>query len=204
MDELKEIWGKINEAKQPEEELTTDQLQQIGSQQSLGVISKLSRNVRAKMYYAIFFTVAFGTGLPFVFPLASQILLLIMIAAYLIGSILLYQEYKILQAGIDMTQDILSGLQAYRDRIKRVLKYEELVALCLYPVSVTAGFLFGMQVVDREARIMNQTLHWVALILSIVVMTIGGHMLARWMNKKAFGKYLDQLEGNIHELEGAE
>lgn len=199
MDELKKIWGNL-EIKASEPQLTSKEIKASIHNKSKGVLDKLRKNVRVKMYYAVFFTLAFSVAVPFIFPLVAQVLMVIMIAAYLVGTILLYQELQVLNTGVDMSQNLLSALITYRNRIKRVLRYEEVVGLCLYPVSITACFLFGLQVASPKAPIMHQNIHWIALVTSLIIFTIGGNWLAKWMNRKAFGKYLDELDNNIEEL----
>lgn len=201
MDELKDAWGELETKSENFTGLSEEEIHQSGKKKSYGVIEKLHEQVKRKFYLALFFTVVIGAGIPFAFPLASQILLLILWVAYMVGTILLYQEKNILSKGVDMSQDILHGMKAYHQRVKRVIHYEEIVALTLYPVSVSGGFFLGRQLVDREAEIMNETLDWVILIVSIVILTIGGHWFSRWLNRLAFGKYLDKLEENIKELE---
>lgn len=202
MDELKEAWGSIKSETEEFTHLSEEEIMANISAKSSGTIEKLRKNVKYKLGYAIGFSAVFGGIIPFAFPLASQVLLTVMFVAYLVGAVLLYQELQILKKGLNMDQDIRHGLIEYRDRIKRVLKYEESTALALYPVSVSGGFFLGMQLVDRDAEIMTETFHWVVLILTIVLFTIGGNWLAKWMNRKAFGKYLDGLDETISELDG--
>lgn len=201
MDELKKAWGELSGQSDKFAELTPEEIQENVRSKSSGLMEKLRKNVRKKFYFCLFFMLAFGIGVPFVFPLASQILLLILWAGYLIGSVLLYQEYKALRSEVDMAQDIHQGLLAYYHRIKRVLHYEELIALTLYPVSASGGFFLGIKLVDKEAQIMNNPADWVVLIVMLIVFTLAGNWLAKWMNRKAFGKYLRQLKENIEELE---
>lgn len=201
MDELKEAWGSIKRETEAFSLSTEAEIKANVSAKSSGTIEKLRKNVKYKLGYAVGFATVFGGIIPFAFPLASQVLLMVMFVAYMVGAIFLYQELQILNKGVNMDQDILHGLIAYRDRIKRVLKYEESTALTLYPVSVSGGFFLGMQLADRDAQIMSQTLHWVALITTIVLFTIGGNWLAKWMNRRAFGKYLDRLDETIAELQ---
>lgn len=202
MDELKEAWGSIKSETEEFTHLSEKEIMANISAKSSGTIEKLRKNVKYKLGYAIGFAAVFGGIIPFAFPLASQVLLTVMFVAYLVGAVLLYQELQILKKGLNMDQDIRHGLIEYRDRIKRVLKYEESTALALYPVSVSGGFFLGMQLVDRDAEIMTETFHWVVLILTIVLFTIGGNWLAKWMNRKTFGKYLDGLDETISELDG--
>ncbi|WP_421878455.1 hypothetical protein [Marinoscillum sp.] len=202
MDELKEAWGSLKRKTEGFTNLTEDEIKFTVNTKSKGIIAKLRRGVKYKLGYAIFFTIAFAIIIPFAFPLASQILLCILLMAYAIGGILLYQELQILNKGVNMDNDILTGLKQYRDRIKRVIRYEEIVGLTMYPISTSGGFFLGMQLVDREAVIMDKAWHWVTLIITVLLFTVIGHFAAKKMNEKAFGKYLAQLEDNIEMLEG--
>lgn len=200
MDELKHVWGKIEEQQTPFVPPSTAEIMKNISAESAGLIGKLQRKVRQKLNYAIFFTIIFALVIPFSFPLAAQVMMSILFVAYLFGAIQLNEELKILQRGIDMTQSVLHGLEAYRDRIKRVIRREETIALTLYPVSSSGGLFLGMQLVDREAAIMTKSYQWIILILTVIISTLACHWLAKKMNEKAFGQYLRQLDNNIDEI----
>ncbi len=198
MDELKEAWGSIKT--EGFTNLTEAEIKNTVNTKSTGIIEKLRKGVKYKLGYAIFFTMVFAVIIPFAFPIASQILLCILLMAYAIGGILLYQELQILNNGVGMDNDLLTGLQTYRDRIKRVIRYEEIVGLTMYPISTSGGFFLGMQLVDREAVIMDKAWHWVTLVVTVLLFTVIGHFAAKKMNERAFGKYLSQLEDNIEML----
>ena len=200
MDELKEAWGSIKSKTEGFTNLTEAEIKNTVNTKSTGIIEKLRKGVKYKLGYAIFFTMVFAIIIPFAFPIASQILLCILLMAYAIGGILLYQELQILNKGVGMDNDLLTGLQTYRDRIKRVIRYEEIVGLTMYPISTSGGFFLGMQLVDREAVIMDKAWHWVTLIVTVLLFTVIGHFAAKKMNERAFGKYLSQLEDNIEML----
>tara|TARA_B100001250_G_C19591142_1_gene696373 strand:- start:26 stop:643 length:618 start_codon:yes stop_codon:yes gene_type:complete len=201
MDELKKAWGSLKSKTEGFTNLTEEEIKHtVNDSTSFGIIEKLRKNVKYKLFWAIFFTIVFAIIIPFAFPLASQILLSILLMAYAVGGILLFQELKILNKGVDMDGDLLSSLKTYRDRIKRVIKYEEIVGLTMYPISTSGGFLLGMQLFNREATIMDKSWHWGVLISTVLLFTVLGHFAARKMNEKAFGKYLAQLENNIELL----
>ncbi|MBR08256.1 MAG: hypothetical protein CMP48_11360 [Rickettsiales bacterium] len=201
MDELKEAWGSIKSKTEGFTNLSEEEIKfTVNDSRSIGVIEKLRKNVKYKLGWAIFFTIMFALIIPFAFPLASQILLSILLMAYAVGGILLFQELKILNKGVDMDGDLLSSLKTYRDRIKRVIRYEEIVGLTMYPISTSGGFLLGMQLFNREAVIMDKAWHWATLIITVLIFTVLGHFAARKMNERAFGKYLTQLEDNIELL----
>ena len=201
MDELQKAWNEIKTETGKFTTVDRTEVEEAIHVRSKGPIGILRKKLRIKWYFCLLFTVLIAVGIPFVQVLASKILLLVLLAAYLIGDILLYQEDRILKKGIDMGASVKESLNLYYKRIRDVLKYEELIGLTLYPVSITAGFFIGMRLGDPTDEIMNETRDWVALVISVLVFTPLSHLLARWMNKVAFGKYLKELKKNINELE---
>lgn len=199
MDELRQAWDQL---KQDNEDFTNFQPAEIESairNQSNGLLASIRKKVFLKWLFCLLFTIIIAVGTPFVNVLASQILLLILLVAYLFGDIMLWQEYQYLKHGIDMSKNLKEGLNEYFDRVQRVLRYEETIGLVLYPFSLSAGFFLGLSF--GENPIMSETKHWVALIICIIIFTPAGHLMARWMNKKGFGKYMKQLKQNIEELD---
>lgn len=194
MDELKQAWAQW-ESESP----ISENLPSAGNPQD--VLQQILRNVKRKLWYAVFFTLAFAIGIPFTSPLLSQALLCILLAAYLTGSILLFQEWKILRQRVDMTQDVLHNLTTYRDRVLRVIRYEELIALTLYPVSISAGFFVGLKLYNHEAELMDRTTEWIILILLILIFTLAGHRVSHRLNQRAFGHQLQRLNENIQQLQ---
>jgi hypothetical protein len=202
MDELKELWKDVKREKNNLTGFSATEITTHISTKSRGTMQTLRRKVLTKLLFCLFFTVLLGVFIPFAFPLPSQILLTILLIAYVIGDVLFYQEYKELGKEINMDRDLLINMKTVRDRIKRVIRYEELTGLVLYPFSVSAGFMLGLSIKDESY--MDRTSDWVALAIVIIIVTPAAHWLARWMNKKAFGKYMERLEKNIKELENTE
>ncbi len=205
MDELKEAWGSLKSKTEDFTNLSDQEIKHsIRTIRSTGIMENLRQKVKYKLLWALFFALSFAIIIPFAFPLASQVLLTILLMAYAIGAMLLYQELQVLNKGVPMDSDLLTGLKAYLDRIRRVLRYEEMVSLTLYPVSASGGFFFGMQLVDREAAIMDKAWHWATLIVTVLLFTFIAHLATQKMNAKAFGQYLTQLEANIERLQSEE
>lgn len=198
MDELKEAWQSIS---LKDVNLSGIEIRKDLHAKSQSVLSKLKRKVRLTVRATSTFTLAFAIITPFVFPVASQVLLLILTMAYLVASILLYQQYQVLQKGIDLHNSLLDSLNSYKKRILTLLKYEELVALCLYPISITAGFLYGRKLFDPGAVLFSKPRDWFMLIALTITLTLIGHLAAKWFNKYSYGKYLARLDDYITELE---
>lgn len=202
MDELKQVWEDIKKKKNNLTDFSSEEINKSISSKSKGTMQSIRKKVLHKLYYTVFFTLVIAVYVPFASPLPSQALLLLLLVAYLIGCILFYQEYKLLGKQIELDMNLLHASRLFRDRIKKVLHYEELVGLILYPFSVTAGFMIGLTLEDD--RYMDRPLDWIVLVIVILVVTPGAHWLAKWMNRKAFGKYIERLENNIGQLEKIE
>ncbi len=204
MDNLKALWNDLKQDTNQMTDLSKSEIQTTINQKSKGIMKTLRKKVFQKFLYCVFFTVIIAALIPFAGVMASKILLSIMLAAYIIGDILLWQEYLALKQHIDMMSNLLENMVAVRDKIKSVIKYEQLIGLALYPISVVAGLLLGMSVGKENPVIMDKTSDWVVMVVSILIIVPISHWAAKAMNKKAFGKYLDKLENNIIELEKIE
>lgn len=203
MDDLKQVWQEFKIDTSDLTDFSENEIRISIGKKSNGIMETLKKKVLTKLYFCLFFTLVFAVYTPFANPLPSKILLLILLAAYIIGDILLYQEWKELQTDIEMDQDLRSNMVAFRDRIKKVIKYEELIGLSIYPISATAGFMIGM-VAAGDGSYMDEQKDWIALVVVLIVLTPLAHWLAKSMNRRTFGSYLNKLESNILELEKAE
>jgi len=204
MDELKQVWKDFKKENNELTAYSTNEIILSISKKSNGTMQALRKKVLIKLILCLFFTVLLAVYIPFAYPLPSQLLLLLLLIAYLLGDILFYQEYKILGREIDMNKDLLLSMKTVRNRIKKANKYEELIDLILYPFSFTAGFITGLTFEDQNRAYMVDSKDWIALIIAIIIFTPLGHWLAKWMNKRSFGKYLNRLEENITQLEKIE
>jgi hypothetical protein len=199
MDQLKVAWKNI----QPEnvkDDIDRIKLEEIINTKSKSPMDTLRQRVLIKWYFSLFFTLVLVVGIPFVDVLVSQILLSILLMGYVFGDVMLYQEYRQLKKVMNMDDNIRDTLEAYRKRVKNVLYYEELVGLTLYPISLSAGFFLSGFLSDPEGFMTERT-DWVFFVIMLVILVPASHFLARWMNRVSFGKYLNQLDENIKELQ---
>lgn len=196
MDELREAWSSLkNEADFSEGEILN-----IINRKPKGTMQTLRVKVLRKFYWTAFFTMALGMVAAFAEPLASQILLLIVFSAYLIGSILFFQEQAELKKEIDLSQNSIDTIIKFRDRIRKVIFYEQLIGLVLYPISVSAGFTMGFSV-GSDGESLAEPQDWMALIGLMIVITPIAHWLTKRYNARCFNNYLKRLEDHIEALQ---
>ncbi|MFT6883473.1 MAG: hypothetical protein ACJAVY_002278, partial [Marinoscillum sp.] len=171
MDDLKELWGEWKTIQSPEENISSKEVMNALHATSIGIIEKLRYKVKQRLIITIALTVLIAGFIPFAFPLASQILLSIMLLAYFFGSVMLWQEYQLISTDIDMTREVLRTLMTFHMRINRIIRYDEIIGLIVYPISATGGFLLGMQAHNRHAEIMHKPIHWVILIITTIAIS---------------------------------
>lgn len=201
MDELKDTWSQLNQEARFTQ-LSKEEIQSSIRQESKGLLEQLTKKVLIKFWFCVSFTLILAVGIPFISHLAGQILLTILLAGYLVGSILLYQEYSYLRLSTSMDLDLRMRLISFRKRIKDVIRFEEGIGLALYPVSAAGGWFVGFTAFGHSANM--DTRAWMIFIITLVVLTPIGHLVTRWLNRKAFGKMLDQLDQNIAEIQQSE
>jgi Ca2+/Na+ antiporter len=199
---LQDTWNEIQSSAFEVKVFEKDSFKAMIHSRSQSQMAQLAKKVNIKIGFIIAFIILFLGIMPFLQEAVLQILLLVLTLAYVIGLVLLWQERKELKREIPMDGKMLESLKAFHQRVRNILRYEELIGLFLYPISMTAGFLLGFSRREREiSEVFAETHIWMTLVIFLVVATPFFHWLARRMNKIAFGKYLDQLEANIHELE---
>lgn len=97
---------------------------------------------------------------------------------------------------------VLEEMERHYKLLKRWLNLQQMAGLLIYPVSAAGGFMLGgfLGAGKPIEEIMHKPVMIIALILAILVLVPLCFLLARWMNKKAFGQYTEQLKQNIEAL----
>lgn len=200
MDELKELWGEIR-SNDELRLLTRTDLTEATKAKSGTVISKLRSNVFNRFVFCTAMLTAFLVAIPLISVLSVQVLLVILMAAYLVGAILYLTEYRKLHPEVQLDQNIHKALSDCRNQIQSIIKIEEAASLVLFPVSASAGFLLGMFLKDPQTGFLNEPLDWYIFLGLMVFFVPLSHWVNKRMNHHSFGKHLKDLNQNISELE---
>ncbi len=115
-----------------------------------------------------------------------------------VKSFLLYREMCIPIPDNNLLQE----LESHYDKIKKWMSNQQQVGLFIYPVSATGGFMIGGSVGAGKSitEVMQKPVMIPALLIALVVLVPLCYWLAKWMSKKAFGSYAEQLKRNIEML----
>lgn len=198
--DLQEIW-KSTEAN---DALLGQLLQQRSflRQRSKGPLQKLRRNLSINLSFAAIITLVYAL-LIFFFPLWQVQLALCIVSAFNIW--IMVTGYRLYQSiDPDLGHDnVLETLKTHYQNFQAWFRQQMRVSLFIYPVAFTGGYLLGGALGSGKPInefFLHKLVYWVFFI-GMIVMTIGGYYLARYLNRVAFGKYVDQLKASIDELE---
>lgn len=130
-----------------------------------------------------------------------KVFLVIMIFAYLFFFVLNYQILRNIQQSFRLDLNLKSTLKQVFDNTMSTLAFQRKASIIIYPFAATAGFLIGLAEERDAATMMQKWQVILALAIAIIILTPSCYMLARWMEKVSYGKYLNQLRELIEQFE---
>jgi hypothetical protein len=104
------------------------------------------------------------------------------------------------------SQSLLQELELQYHHVQKWMSIQQQMGLFVYPFAATGGFLLGLTLNSNRSidEIFTNFKYLISLAVVIVVLTPLGYWVARWMFRKGFGIYADQLRQNIDRLRSAE
>jgi ABC-type branched-subunit amino acid transport system permease subunit len=111
-----------------------------------------------------------------------------------------------LYKGIDLGLDKLNVLDELKKQYKAFSEWQKQslrVALFIYPFAAAGGFMLGGSVGSGKSPglLMEDYRLQIILIIVIIILVPLCYLLAKWMTRVTFGKYIDALKEKIDELE---
>jgi hypothetical protein len=199
--ELGELWKKLD----------SDKL----SKPVLGAvhIQKKSKHPVQKLKNAYLwttgFSLAFLIGFVVLFFLFDETIvkagLVFMIVSYIFFFAANFSMYRKVNVVLPIDQSLKQALEHTYRFITDNIRFQERVALFIYPLAAASGFLMGGSAgsgnVEKMLEVKEVIL--IMIITSIVVTPIGFY-LTRWMYKVSYGKCLIELKALIDEMERPE
>ncbi len=114
-----------------------------------------------------------------------------------------YLNYTKLKTTISPAVPVLEELKRHHQSITGWMHTQQRVALFIYPVSAAGGFMLGGVLGSGKpvAAFMNNPAMIIILLITIIILVPACYYLAKWMFKIGFGKHLNALQQNIHDME---
>lgn len=170
------------------------------SNHSLG---KLRRAIRVNLGFAVVITLGL---LLLMTQIADPIVLLCLLVVLVFNGwaiITTLQLHRSLPDHIPAERGLLQVMRDHAQTIQHWMIAHRRVALFIYPIAATGGFLMGGSAGSgvSPAALMQRPTMWLFLLITLLVLVPLSHFLARWMTRVAFGGHLDALRARIAELE---
>lgn len=127
--------------------------------------------------------------------------LVLVIAGYIFFFVVNFSTYRKIIVELPVDQSLRKALAHTHDFIADNIRFQERVALYLYPIATTSGFLMGGASGGDLDGMLQKKVVIIALLVSVAILTPIGFYLARWMYKVSYGKCLIELKGLINELD---
>jgi hypothetical protein len=128
--------------------------------------------------------------------------LVFMICSYIFFFANNFSMYRKVNIALPIDQSLKTALLHTYNFITENIRFQERVAVFIYPFATASGFLMGgSEGSGNVMKMLERTEVWVALIVSCVVLTPLAFYLTRWMYKVSYGKCLTELKARIEELE---
>ncbi len=204
MSDLHRLWKEISEktAASGREPLTPGKSGFVPT--SLNMLEAIRTRTRWKLYFiyaflAILLVLLFGLEYhPEGFAVIGLMIVLALVNLWLI----LPPYLQMKRQDLLMSGSSYEVLSFYQKSLKNMLEQETRMAFWGTPVAGMAGFLFAF--IEKEGTAAGVFADWrltALMLVTIITFAPLGAWLTRWMNRVAFGKYLDYLQENLKHLE---
>jgi hypothetical protein len=198
MDDLRKLWAEMGSVFDGPA-ITQKQLELKSRVDN--PVSKLKSNFRVNLIMGVLCSLIMGA----IFILADGFWVRFFVGIILVGyagaiwqTTWLYNRYL---KNLYPDENIRSYLKNLHKTITEGLKYQEIIAIFFYPVSLAAGYFLSLYERGETEAFFKEPFYWVPLLVVIVVMTPILFFLSRWLYNISFRKYLDKIEEILTEIE---
>lgn len=195
---LQEQWKQMN---RPDEDLSSLIQKGVVAAPSKDPLEKIKRNLLINSVWGL--VIAAGYVLVLIkFPVWQVLVCIGIVFLFTLWAvaktILLYREIKKPMPHNTLLQE----MERHYQGIQSWMNVQEKAALLIYPVSAAGGFMIGGSLGAGKPIdiVMSKPIMLVSLVITIAILVPICIYLAKWLNKKAFGRYAAQLKQNIDNL----
>lgn len=197
MEELNKLWQSIGK-NNPTPEI--DELQLHLKNASENPLKMLKKNFQANLAFAVLFTLMFIVLFILMDGIWVRLFTGILLIGYMLAIFQTIKAYRKYLNDVHADEQVKVYLQKVYNGIGQMIRLQEISAIFFYPIALVAGFLMALYQKDGMDAF-NENFTWILLGVLIVVFTPLCYVLAKYLNKLAFGKYLEQIKLLIDDFE---
>ncbi|GAB5409442.1 MAG: hypothetical protein BalsKO_18070 [Balneolaceae bacterium] len=196
-DELELVWQELQTEIKTKTTINKEQIMMAITKESRNPLEQLKKGMMIKRNWCTFFTIVSIIALLFSLSYPAAIAIwFILIAYFVFGAVSIHLDLK--KLAIPFDTPIKSLLDSYYKRISKMISMEENIGAFAIPIFGILGFvMFNIYEGKTILEIFSNPKSVGILLALTIIYGIGGFLLAKKMNKKAFGGYLEKLKTNI-------
>jgi hypothetical protein len=198
MEDINKLWQSL---KDDNNLPPIDEKQLLLQSNSLNTLKKLKTNFKINIAFALAITFGFIVLFFYIDGFWVRFFIGLLLTGYfaaIFQTIYLYRKY-LFESLPD--ENVYQYLKSLHNSISKALKAQEYSALVYYPIAAIAGFLIPIYMSGNMDAFQKDVFIWYVLIALIIILTPICFLLAKWMNKIAFGNYLKQIKKLIDAME---
>lgn len=195
---LEEQWKQMDNG---DEDLSSLIKKGVVTVPSKDPLEKIKRNLLINSVWGLIITAGYLLVLV-KFPVWQVLVCIGMVFLFTLWAVaktlLLYREMKKPMPHNTLLQE----MERHYKAIQSWMTVQEKAALLIYPISAAGGFMIGGSLGAGKSIdvVISKPIMLVSLVITIAILTPICIYLAKWLNKKAFGRYAAQLKQNIDNL----
>lgn len=195
-------WMELNEAN--DDDLTAMlQPKSLSALSSNNPLKKIKTNLLINMIWAVVICAIYIAIMLYFRIWQVQLCIGIVFLFSLAALYSAFVQYRNISVEVSPHNSLLAELKRHYTSITRWIEAQMKVALFIYPISGTGGFMMGGVVGSGKPveTFMQKPMVLVALVIALAIAVPLCWYLARWMSDYSFGKHLKVLKENIDALE---
>jgi hypothetical protein len=204
--EIYKEWELLNEKLFNNKSLKKEEIINAITSESRSAIHKIKSALIIKSYWVLGFIFLF-TILMFLSRKTPQAVVAagIINFIYVIGFFFINLVAKSINTDFSGSDNVLQSLQSNARIIKRVFLYEYFVFAFNTPLILLCGMFWARLVTGNTFNTLLRDSRFLASVIVLCIILLPSVYLAsKYLNKKAFGPYLNKLNDNINKLQGVE
>jgi hypothetical protein len=204
--EIDKEWELLNEKLYNNNSLKKEEIMNAITSESGSTIHKIKTSLIIKSYWTLGFIVLF-TLFMFLSRKTPQAVVAVGIInfIYIVGFLLINREAKRINTDFSADNNILQSLQSNAGIIKRAFRIEYFVFALNTPLIILCSMFWARLMTGSTFNTILQDNRFLTLaIVLCIILVPSAYLTGKYLNKKAFGPYLNKLKDNINKLQGIE
>lgn len=177
----------------------------VPSRPSIDPIERIKRNLRLNAIFGIVIALAYVV-LMFRFPVWQVLVSIGIVFFFTVWAVtrglIMYRDMR----HHNLNNSLLEEMERHYTAITSWDSMQQKLGMFVYPVAAAGGFMVGGALGSGKPIdiVMSKPIMVYSMIIMAAILVPIGLKVAKWMSRKAFGQYADQLKANIDALKSAE